>query len=204
MKYSLATYLLTITIISFLGFCVENVWLAFTQKCIDNRNMSLPFLLGYGLAVVGIYFIFGTPKKWLSKKLSNKFGVYLSYFILMMLLVSIGEIILGKTVEHICGFSYWNYEWIPLHFTKYTSVPTSIGFAGIIIFFMDYIMEPVLYNVQMLPYTVLNSLAAVFSILLVCDFIASFRKMYRKQGQNKRWRYEFSCKCRKQYPMISK
>lgn len=74
MKYSLATYLLTITIISFLGFCVENVWLAFTQKCIDNRNMSLPFLLGYGLAVVGIYFIFRTLKNGFPKSFLINLG----------------------------------------------------------------------------------------------------------------------------------
>lgn len=57
MKYTAAAYLLTVTIISFLGYCVENIWLAVTQQYINNRNMYLPFLLGYGLTVVGIYLI---------------------------------------------------------------------------------------------------------------------------------------------------
>lgn len=134
MKYTASAYLLTITIISFLGYCVESIWLALTQQYIDNRNMFFPFLLGYGLTVVGIYLIFGTPKKWLKKRTASKALVYLAYFALMIVIVSIGEIILGKAVEYFCGFAYWNYEKVPFHFTKYTSVPTSMGFAGIIEF----------------------------------------------------------------------
>jgi len=174
LKYSLTTYLLTVTIISFLGLCVKNLWLAVTQKYIDNRSMNLPFLLGYGLAVVGIYLIFLTPKKWFSKKPAHKFIIYFSYFIVMMFLVSIGKIIVGKTVERICGFAYWNYECLPLHITKYTSIPTSIGFTGIIMFFMEFIMEPLLSGVQMLPNITLNISAATFAVLLTCDFLSAF------------------------------
>lgn len=54
---------LVIAVVSFLGFAVENIWLAITKGYIDNRNMCLPFLLGYGLAVAVIYLLFGTPKK---------------------------------------------------------------------------------------------------------------------------------------------
>ena len=75
MKYTAAAYMLTIAIISFLGYCVENIWLAVTQQYINNRNMYFPFLLGYGLAVVGIYLIVGTPKKWLKRKSSNGPGI---------------------------------------------------------------------------------------------------------------------------------
>lgn len=53
---------LIVTVISFLGFVVENVWLSMTKGYIDNRNMTLPFLLGYGIAIVLIYLLFGTPE----------------------------------------------------------------------------------------------------------------------------------------------
>ena len=190
MKYTAAAYLLTITIISFLGYCVENIWLALTQQYIDNRNMFFPFLLGYGLTVVGIYLIFGTPKKWLNKRAASKLLVYLTYFVLMIVLVSIGEIILGKAVEYFCGFAYWNYEKVPFHFTKYTSVPTSMGFAGIIEFFMEFLMEPILYHVQRIPKTALQILAIGFIILLVCDYLISFRIMYCNKKPNRLWKYQ--------------
>lgn len=194
MKYSAAAYLLTVTIISFLGYCVENIWLAVTQRYIDNRNMYLPFLLGYGLTVVGIYLICGTPRKWLKKRPSNKFLIYFAYFLLMTIIVSIGEIMLGTAVEHFCGFTYWNYAKIPLHFTKYTSVPTSFGFAGIIVFFMEFFMEHILYRVQQIPQTPLRIVAIGFIILLVSDYLISFRSMYYNKRANHLWRYNISQK----------
>ncbi len=190
MKYTASAYLLTITIISFLGYCVESIWLALTQQYIDNRNMFFPFLLGYGLTVVGIYLIFGTPKKWLKKRTASKALVYLAYFALMIVIVSIGEIILGKAVEYFCGFAYWNYEKVPFHFTKYTSVPTSMGFAGIIEFFMEFLMEPILYHVQQLPKTTLQILAIGFIILLVSDYLISFQIMYYNKKPNRLWKYQ--------------
>ncbi len=191
MKYTAAAYMLAIAIISFLGYCVENIWLAVTQQYINNRNMYFPFLLGYGLAVVGIYLIAGTPKQWLKRKSSNKFTIYLAYFLLMIILVSIGEILLGKTVEYFCDFTYWNYEKLPFHLTKYTSLPTSMGFAGIIEFFMEYLMEPILDKVEHLPKTTLQILAIGFMLLLVGDFIVSFRAMYRHKRPNYLWKYDF-------------
>lgn len=55
MRYAIATYILMAVLVSFLGFVVEDGWLALTKGYIDNRNMHLPFLFGYGIAMVGLY-----------------------------------------------------------------------------------------------------------------------------------------------------
>ena len=65
MKYDIYSWIIMIAVISFLGFILENVWLAFTKGFIDNRNMGAPFLLGYGLFVVAIYFVIGTPQNFI-------------------------------------------------------------------------------------------------------------------------------------------
>ena len=135
--YSLTSIGIMAAVVSFLGFILENVWLAFTKGYIDNRNMTMPFLYGYGMAVISIYAIFGTPQAMvLAGKLPVKEHSVLIYFVAVFFAVSIGEIALGYAVEKLCGFEYWNYENIPLHITKYTSIPTSIAFAAIITFFM--------------------------------------------------------------------
>ena len=46
--------MIMIAIISFLGFLLENAWLAIRKGFIDNRNMFAPFLVGYGLAVADL------------------------------------------------------------------------------------------------------------------------------------------------------
>lgn len=43
MRYAIATYILMAVLVSFLGFVVEDGWLALTKGYIDNRNMHLPF-----------------------------------------------------------------------------------------------------------------------------------------------------------------
>ena len=126
MKYNVFELGIMVAIISFLGFIVENVWLAITKGYINNRNMNAPFLLGYGLLAVFLFFVLGTPNdpvRWgLLKKIQSRRIQYLVYFICSFVAVCIGEIILGTVVERLCNIEYWNYSNIPMHITKYTSV----------------------------------------------------------------------------------
>ena len=148
MKYNILDLGIMVAIISFLGFVVENVWLAITKGYMNNRNMNAPFLLGYGLVVLFLYFVLGTPAnpvKWgLLRKTYSKKIQYIVYFLCSFVVVCIGEIILGTIVEWLCGFEYWNYSNIPMHITKYTSIPTSTGFATMITFFMGECFTPLM------------------------------------------------------------
>ncbi len=112
MRYAIATYILMAVLVSFLGFVVEDGWLALTKGYIDNRNMHLPFLFGYGIAMVGLYLILGTPATMILPfqiKKKETFVRFIIYFVLVMLAVSVGEIILGTLVEKVCHFYWWDY-----------------------------------------------------------------------------------------------
>ena len=61
MKYTYYQLGIMAAVVSFLGFVVENIWLAMTKGYINNRNMNAPFLLGYGLLILFMYAVFGTP-----------------------------------------------------------------------------------------------------------------------------------------------
>lgn len=104
MKYNIFVLGIMVAVISFLGFIVENVWLAITKGYINNRNMNAPFLLGYGLLVLFLFFVLGTPDnpaRWmLLKKTQSRRIQYLVYFICSFVAVCIGEIILG-TVDYV-------------------------------------------------------------------------------------------------------
>ena len=191
MKYSISVLVLSAVVVSFMGWMVENCWLSLTKGYVDNRSMALPFLLGYGLFIVVLYLLIGTPQslvcviKGIGKTARRK-RVFL-YFFLAFILVSLGEIILGTLVEHICGFSYWNYEWIPFHVTRYTSLPTSTGFALGITFFMGKLFLPLLDMLSKLPPKLCDTLALIFGIALTLDFATSFIKMYLHHGLNYYW-----------------
>lgn len=188
-KYDIYSMLLMAAFISLLGFILENIWLAVRKGYIDNRNMSLPFLAGYGVLVSGIYYTIGTPEEMritLPPNVSLT-ARYILYFISAAAVVSIGEIALGTAVEHLFGFEYWNYESLPMHITKYTSIPTSMGFAVVITFFMGKCFSPIMTVIASFEPHDVHGTAVMLTFALAADFFSSFRKMYRTRSLNERW-----------------
>lgn len=188
-QYDIYSLTLAAAVISFLGFALENIWLALRKGYMDNRNMTLPFLLGYGLLVTGIYSVIGTPEELhiiIPPKTPTQIQ-YVIYFLLSAVIVSIGEIILGKTVERIFGFEYWNYESLPMHITKYTSVPTSLGFAMIITLFMGRCFPRLMEYIVSFDAETVQLTALILGTAMTADFIYSFAKMYKTRSLNVRY-----------------
>ncbi len=174
--YSIYVWLMIIIICSFIGWIIENLWIMLRFGYFDNRNMFLPFLLGYGMAIFFIYAAIGTPGKYPD----------FEYDIKVFIFVSVAELLLGYTVEFICGFHYWDYSALPLHFTHYTSLFTSAGFSILITTFMRICFQPL---VRLLcRYEGAIRYISVFEIaVLTLDFIFSFRSMRIHRSYNKRW-----------------
>ena len=179
-NYDLYEWSMMIVVCSFIGFLIENSWLAFTKGYIDNRNMHLPFLLGYGLSVVACYVVMGLPSDSPDPK----------YFAGLFLFVSAGEIVLGKFVELVCGFHYWDYTRLPLHITRYTSVFTSLGFATAIIVFMRHAFPWIMDVAAILSLDSIHNLEVVALIALTVDFAVSFARMHKEHGLLNIWRID--------------
>lgn len=192
MKYNIYVIGIMMAFVSLIGFIVENLWLAFTKGYINNRNMYLPFLLGYGIAIVGIYLLFGTPNEMVFF-MKYEFKVvptlkYAVYFLLVMICVSIGEIVIGTVTEKLCHIEYWNYTEIPFHITKYTSVPTSVGFATGITIFMNTVFIPLMEKINTMNPKMVKVCAIVLMSLLVVDFLISYGKMVHTKKFHERWK----------------
>lgn len=194
--YSVYELGLMVAVVSFLGFLVENIWIGFVHGYFDNRNMRLPFLLGYGVFIVALYILLGTPRQFyilgryeVSASVTERTALY---FICVMLLVSLGEILLGKTMEKVCHMEYWNYSWIPLHITKYTSIPTSLGFATIITLFMKKFFDPLMQAFARLQPEVIRTVSVVLIMALCADYLVSFSHMRKNHGENLIWKRELS------------
>jgi len=191
---NLFAFFMLIAIVSFLGFVVENLWTAATKGYMDNKNMTLPFLLGYGLAVAAMYLLFGLPGKMrlgaLELHFESELASTVCYFTVIMLCICVGEVVLGFAVEKTCGIEWWNYSEIPLHITKYTSIPTSAGFSLIIIIFMNKVFVP-LYELFVQCNTVFLGIASVtLMLLMTADFVRSGYFMYKNRRLLHVWRRE--------------
>lgn len=194
--YHLSTYIIMIAVVSFCGFLVENIWLAFTKGYIDNRNMNAPFLLGYGLLLVAFYLIFGTPKKMRlfgkACPVSRRLGQYALYFAAAFLVVSFCEVLLGSVVEWLCKVEVWNYTRLPLHITKYTSIPTSTGFAAIIFVAMNSVFTPLMNGLEGISASFAIPLSVVLLVILVGDFLVNAVRIYQTQSLYTLWRKDFN------------
>lgn len=183
-------------IVSFMGFQLENGWLALTCGYMDNRSMNLPFLLGYGLTIVGFYLVVGTPNNIKIGESNHRHLTrsqsYILYFLIAMVIVSLGEIMLGTFVEDEFGFHYWDYTRIPLHITRYTSIPTSMLFAAIITLFMGYCYEPLMESIHHMPNRAVKVIGIIMMILLITDFLYCFKSMYVHQGPYEKWKQVIS------------
>ena len=178
-------------LVSFLGFLTENFWLAITKGYIDNRNMNLPFLFGYGFAILFIYVFIGTPDNLRVSEIFHiypgRWNRYIFYFFVSAILVSVGEILLGTFVECCFGFEYWNYTQIPFHITKYTSVPTSAGFGVGITLLMGRMFEVIMLHIHRMPEMAVKFLGIVLPAVIIIDFIVCFATMYHSQSPNIKW-----------------
>lgn len=196
MKYSIFDFGIMVAVISFLGFVVENIWLALTKGYINNRNMNAPFLLGYGLLVICLFFVLGTPEnmaQWgMFKKTRTKWMRYMIYFACSFVAVSVGEILLGTIVERLCGIEYWNYASLPMHVTKYTSVPTSTGFASMITFFMGKCFTPLMDLIGRLDFPGLRAVSILLMVVMALDFFYSFRQMIMSKDFYLKWQVRLS------------
>ena len=192
MRYSIYALGIMTAVVSFLGFVVENVWLAFTKGYIDNRNMNAPFLVGYGMLILFMYFVLGTPGELLIlKKLKRdvpKWAGVLIYFILSFFVVCIAEVALGVIFEKVSGIQYWNYSMIPMHFTQYTSVPTSVGFALLITIFMGAIFTPLMELSMRMDPRIMKWVSIVLVVIMLGDLIINFYHMITSREFVRKWR----------------
>lgn len=179
--YTVCIWAAVVVVCSFIGFVIENAWIGIRYGFFDNRNMNLPFLLGYGLAVVIFYLVLGLPEE----------GTDLRYFAEVFVLVSLGEILLGMTVEKICGIYYWDYSALPLHLTRYTSMFTSIGFAYIITLFMRNCLPRIMNFFEGCLSLEFGSFSLVSFVVLVVDFFVSFGYMKKHRDFYRKWKVSF-------------
>lgn len=192
MKFNIFSLILVLVVVSFLGFCVENIFISLSVGFMDNRNMVLPFLWGYGLSILALWLIFGTPNapRFFSKRLifSSARRAAAFYFVASFICVCIGEVILGHIIEYTCDIIWWDYTRIPLHITRYTSVPTSFAFASMITVFMKYFFMPLMEIFSKMNPQVLRVLAICGFLALSVDMINSLIYMVNNHDVLKIWR----------------
>lgn len=171
--------ILSACIVAFAGFVIENVFRLFCIGVIDDRHRLFPFIAEYGIAYFAIFLLFGTPKNMriFTKKITftatnKKTAAFLQaalYFLIVFLCIGLGEIIVGLTVEKTMGIKGWNFSNIPLHITRYTSIPTDFAYTSAFTVFMYLFFDKMTDALSEISPKVLKILAIVLTTTILLD-----------------------------------
>jgi len=166
---------------SFAGWLTENIFRLINAKILDSRYHVLPFIFAYGIAVFAMFLVLGNPndvhifglKIFKSNFKLKKLWSNLIYLAVVILFVGIGEILAGYFYEITTGLSLWNYSHVPLHITKYTSLPTMIAFGFGAWLFMKFIFFPLIHWQQKhMSYKLATFINWTLGLLIAIDGLA--------------------------------
>lgn len=165
-------------IASFCGWLVENLFRLISNGIFDSRHQLLPFLAAYGFGIFVLFFVFGTPTEMriFKKRILPKPGKwchalrFLIYYVSVYVLIFFGEMGCGLLFEKVFGIRAWNYENIPTHVTRYTSLITTFGFATGITLLMHFVFRPALRFFESIPQKVSFYIALILGILIAADW----------------------------------
>ena len=124
--------------------------------------------------------------------IQNKMLRIFVYFLAVMLCICVGEVLLGTFVEKVCHFCWWDYTALPLHITRYTSIPTSTMFSSLVTLFMQHCLEPLFLFFVKWDYDVLRTAAIALMGIMIGDYLYNAYLMYRNKGMVRRWRIDMT------------
>ena len=158
----------------------------------------MPGLLGYGLAIIGVFYILGTPNHpkffFFFFFIEYRAAQFAYYIFAYAGLVSVGEIMLGTFVEKYCQIEWWNYSSLPLHIDKYTSLFTSITFGLMITIFMNSLFFSIMKWATHISTLFFQTVVMLLFILLIADFIHEAEYMIKNKRINRIWKIDISTK----------
>ena len=141
---------------AFIGWFVENISMLLTYGVIDARNHTLPFISVYGLIPFALHLALGNAdditvfgkKIFTEKSRKNKALSNLLCFLVMCMIVFLGEFMVLHGFEILFGIELWDFRVMPLAITQYTSVITTFGFGFGTYVIFKFIYTPVLNFVR--------------------------------------------------------
>lgn len=183
---------------AFLGFLAENLGRLIMQGVIDSRYMFLPFIAPYSLAVFAIFAVLGNPNavrffgikffKRNSITIKQKIISNLIYLGIILFFVFAGELVVGVLYEKLTGVSLWDYSNMPLNFTKYTSLPTTLLYGGGAYLLMKFGFIPFMNLLQRkMNYTAAKIIDFTLGSLIIIDCVVMMIIMFATKNAPIHW-----------------
>lgn len=137
--------------LSFFGWLWETILLsAQAGEWVDRGFLFLPICPIYGVTLMTVYFLLGTPKEGRHglQKIQKPVWRYAAYLFFAFLLPSIAELAVGAFYQGFFGVRLWDYSTLPLNIMGFVSLPISLAWSVLITLFMRFGFMPIRNFVQ--------------------------------------------------------
>ena len=173
------TLFVTGMILSFIGWVWETVFSFLLRSPNDRGFLTMPFCTIYGVALIFVYLLFGTPtdmRLFGRPVFTDKaFLRYPAYFLASALLATVIELFTATFFESLFGIELWNYSFLTGE-TSFIAFLPSLFWGIAITLFMRFLFQPIHLAVGKIKPNILNGIFWTLLILLVAD--AAFNFIY--------------------------
>jgi uncharacterized membrane protein len=162
-------------LVAHLGWGLEVVFMYIEYgKFYDRGFMTLPFCPIYSSAVFSVYFLVGTKKEegFITRKINNKNLRWIVFLIVIFIIPSAYELIIGFIFHRIFGKMLWSYASYPFNLFGYICLGISLIWGILLFLFMNYIFDFIKSLVSKMPKATTFALALFLASITLIDVIS--------------------------------
>lgn len=176
-RYGFFRYFTLLMLLSFGGWAFETLLMRIIYGGFYDRGfMTLPFCPIYGVSLLTMYFLAGTPDegRGILQNVQGKAARYLLYVLIAFLVPSIAELIVGLFFDKGFGVWLWDYSHQPLNLWGYVCLPVSVAWAMLIFFFMKFVFPFCKRIIGKIPTPLIRILGVLLLFVTAADLVYNF------------------------------
>ena len=173
-RATFSRYLLILLFISLIGFLWETIYMSIKfEGFLDRGFLTLPFCPIYGISIMVVYFLIGTPLegRGILKNVHRKWLRYTLYFILAMAIPTLMELATGWFFDEIVGRRLWTYEGNWMNFRGYICPSVTLFWGVSLTLAMRFIFPHIKNLFFKMPDRYAKAIALSLGIMVSLDFI---------------------------------
>ena len=177
-EYRLYELIIVGIVISHIGWVFESCLFVLMYGGFQDRGfVTMPLCPIYGITVLIIYLLLGTPKEGglVLSGLGSGGVRMLIYFALAALIPAVSELIGGEVMERVSGEVLWSYEGYKYAVGKYACLEIALSWSLLIIFAMCF-FDKLLFLIKKMPAGIAKRLSISLSVLIFIDFVGNIAR----------------------------
>lgn len=176
-------------IVSILGWCIEKMYFEYILGYQEDRGfLSLPYCIIYGVSIVIIYLLIGTPQTGLVgklyrlirgdgkllRKILGRIATFALYFVAAVIVSGTAEFITALLFDKMLGVPLWDYSYYDFNIMGYVCLEYSVYWGALITLAMSTLWHLFYKVASLIPFKAILIIDIVFAAVFLADILFNF------------------------------